>query len=85
MAREFPTFLFDNPQNTKNKGPFIVRTIYPKALFYVTNEKHPTHRGSHHCIIIEKWDKASEQEYEEAQLLANSWFDRQLKSGNIKI
>ena len=33
MAREYPRFLYSNPKDTKAKGPFIVHTLFPKALF----------------------------------------------------
>ena len=84
MARGYPQFIYSNPKNTKSKGPFLVRTLFPKALFLITKRKSPSHRYPQDCVILEKWDEASEKDYEEAQLLANMWLDRQIKSGEIE-
>jgi len=35
MAREYPRFLFSNPQNTKSKGPFVVHTMEPRFIVRV--------------------------------------------------
>jgi hypothetical protein len=32
MARQYPRFLFSNPQNTKSKGPFVVHTLDPVMI-----------------------------------------------------
>lgn len=33
--RDYPRFLFSNPQNTKNKGPYIVHTIFPRLIIRI--------------------------------------------------
>jgi len=38
MAREYPRFLFSNPQNTKSKGPFIVHCLEPFCIFRLTSK-----------------------------------------------
>lgn len=32
MPRQFPRFIFEEPQNTKTQGPFIVHTLSPKFI-----------------------------------------------------
>ena len=36
MARQFPRFLFSDPQNVKNKGPFIIHTLEPRFIVRVS-------------------------------------------------
>ena len=35
MARKYPRFLYSNPHNTKNKGPFVIHTLAPMTIFKV--------------------------------------------------
>ncbi len=35
MSRQYPRFIFSNPQNTKSKGPFVVHLLEPRLLFKV--------------------------------------------------
>jgi hypothetical protein len=32
MSRGYPRFLFSNPQNTKEPGPFVVHLLFPKCI-----------------------------------------------------
>jgi hypothetical protein len=60
MARNYPRFLYSNPQNTKSKGPFIVHTLYPKAVFrvngsqeYFVGATHAMHGKSFSVILLD--------------------------------
>jgi hypothetical protein len=35
MNKKFPTFLYSESPNSENPGPFIVSTIFPKAIIKV--------------------------------------------------
>lgn len=38
MAREYPRFLFSNPQNTKSEGPFVIHLLEPRLVFKVVDQ-----------------------------------------------
>lgn len=44
MSRNYPRFLFSNPQNTKSKGPFVISTIEPIIICKV-------HKSNSHEIL----------------------------------
>lgn len=57
MAREYPRFLFSDPRNTKSKGPFIIHTLFPRAIFKIDRF------GLNPRIIkLEIWDKCDDDE-----------------------
>lgn len=39
MARQYPRFLFSDPQNTRSKGPFVIHTLDPRLLFKLTKDE----------------------------------------------
>jgi hypothetical protein len=89
MAREYPRFLFSNPQNTKSKGPFIVHTINPVCIMKVEFTSKKTFR-------IEFLEMISfENHFKPPLIPANpvqevmkdcyNWLQAQIKSGNISI
>ena len=80
MPRSYPQYLYSNPQNTKSKGPFIVHTIPPRFIVQVTK-----FNGSCNYDKITWWDEEPEGEII-TRIVKNveSWFDAQVKSGEIK-
>jgi hypothetical protein len=51
MAREYPRFLFSNPQNTKSKGPFIVHCLEPFCIFRLTSKLFDKTKYPKHVIV----------------------------------
>lgn len=39
MAREYPRFLYSDPQNTKSKGPFVVHLIEPRFIARINDHR----------------------------------------------
>lgn len=64
MKREYPRFLFSYPKDTKSKGPFVVHTLYPKALFRIDFLD-----GSYLPEIIEVWEPYFNNEKEAQEAL----------------
>ena len=36
MARDYPTYLFSHPLNSKSKGPFIIHTLSPEYIIRIS-------------------------------------------------
>ncbi len=68
MARQFPRFLFSDPTNTKSKGPFIVHTIWPKAILKLVNDN-----GNVRVFDLEYWDECNEEQKTELRIQALDW------------
>jgi hypothetical protein len=41
MSKQFPRFLFSNPQNTKSEGPFVISTFHPIIICQVYKSNNP--------------------------------------------
>lgn len=95
MARQFPTYIFSNPKNTKNKGPFIIHTIFPKCICKVhdttdplyNSDKYPItlHYGRFGIEVLECWDIASNEEFDELTRRINNWLWKQIEIGEIQL
>jgi hypothetical protein len=75
MARNYPRFLYSNPQNTKSEGPFIVHTIFPRSIFKV-HRKNPPQVA---FVSVELLDIQECTDDEKRQLTgeAYQWFNSQ--------
>lgn len=54
MAKKFPRFLFSDPTNTKQRGPFIIHTLEPR---FICRPEFDTKRNLIDCRILEIFDK----------------------------
>lgn len=76
MKRNYPRFLYSNPQNTKSKGPFIVHTLPPRIIMRID------HDGSR--IVITPLDLHTEPEDEDIVIMeAHKWLTSQIEIGEI--
>jgi hypothetical protein len=74
MARDYPRFLFSNPQNTKSKGPFIVHLLEPRLVFLVINVNKLV-------CLDQVFDTTEADKIDSAAL---KWFQNQIKEGVIQ-
>ncbi len=58
MARNYPRYLFSDPQNTKSKGPFIVHLLDPRIIVKIgffdnttPNIWHRNHLGFRYFVL----------------------------------
>jgi hypothetical protein len=83
MARNYPRFLYSNPQNTKSEGPFIVHTIFPRSIFKVHRKNPPqvafVHGLHGKFLSVELLDIQECTDDEKRQLTgeAYQWFNSQ--------
>jgi hypothetical protein len=78
MAREYPRFLYSNPQNSKSKGPFIIHTLTPRMICRVNIDT----LASVPFSVIELWDDYNQP----LQPVLNDmfkWFLSQIKQGDL--
>lgn len=80
MARQYPRFLFSNPQNTKSTGPFIVHLLPPKMICRVDSHFHP-----YKIITLDVFDPCDEKDLAEVEQAMLKWFLAQLRSGEAWI
>lgn len=74
MSRGYPRFLFSNPSDTKDAGPFIIHTLEPQ---FIVKPKFDDKRNITECKLLEVWSK----EYDQMQMLRikneiPQWFRR---------
>ncbi len=56
MARQYPRFLYSNPQNTKSKGPFIIHLLEPRLICrLVDNNKEDVRKLDHYFKGVSGW------------------------------
>ncbi len=94
MAREYPRFLFSNPQNTKSKGPFIIHCLEPRLIFKF--EKSIGKKG-YDLILLEDWspinymqsiEPTAVQDLERKSLIlkiakeAKDWYNNQIDTNS---
>jgi hypothetical protein len=90
MARDYPRFLYSNPQNTKSKGPFIVHTLFPRAIIKIYNSNESMvitpngHYGKYYYIILLDIDECDEETPRQILSEAYSWFSHQPESNIYK-
>jgi hypothetical protein len=78
MAREYPRFLFSDPQNTKSLGPFIVHNLHPRAIFKViTMGREPA------VYLIELFDQCSQDTERSLSVDAVRWLRAQIEERQI--
>lgn len=53
MSRNYPRFLYSNPQNTKTKGPFIVHTLDPFVIVKVSVLNPIQHFSLKHPYLVD--------------------------------
>lgn len=81
MARQFPRFLYSNPQNTKSEGPFIVHLLPPRKLYRVEWLFVADDANLHE---IKEWgDRCTEDESRKVLKDLIKWFNQKLKSKEI--
>lgn len=81
MARGYPKFLFSNPKNTKDEGPFVVHTVPPHFI-----AKLNVHKGkvAGHQIMV--WDSSVfNPDLDKAVQRMDSWLKAQIKNGEIEL
>jgi hypothetical protein len=94
MAREYPRFLFSDPQNTKSTGPFVIHCLEPRLIFRVfksnneafeTDGKPWTVKNGIAIILLtdENWGK--DNRISEVIEAAKQWTVSQIKSGAINL
>ncbi len=90
MARNYPRFLYSNPQNTKSKGPFIVHLLDPRLVFSIVfteeecaNAKTYKWAGPIGLILLDKIK--GDKKIEEIMSEAVSWLKHQIEQGAIDI
>jgi hypothetical protein len=99
MSRGYPRFLYSNPQNTADKGPFIISTIEP----HVICKFHPGRKdqidldpgkpcvsyGNFSLELLRPVMLFPEKEYSNiVEQIVNSmakWLKAQIREGEIKI
>jgi hypothetical protein len=81
MARQYPRFIFSNPQNTKSKGPFVIHTLEPRFIAKVEVKTINTFDIS----LLENWSSESDDSVKIYVEDANFWLFSQVKSGFIKL
>jgi hypothetical protein len=98
MAREYPRFLFSNPQNTKSKGPFVIHCLQPRLIFKVhpadlsdydherIREKHWIMRWSTGSVFLELLDETPKSDKGRLAMMdATEWIHNQIYQGVISI
>ncbi len=81
MARQYPRFLFSNPQNTKSKGPFIVHLLPPVMMFKLVEYEPISHlpRKSYGLERLDWGEPASDESIRLIKNEAWNWIAPQLK------
>jgi hypothetical protein len=92
MARNYPRFLYSNPENTKSKGPFIVHTLEPRVILKICTQKEYDNCKKNaaffnHSVMegIICLDKLNLSEEKETQLLSEAftWYRYQVEDNQI--
>jgi hypothetical protein len=82
MARSYPRFLFSDPKNVKNPGPFIVHTIFPRKIFKVN--WNTTERGFFLYDLKEASEECDAKKSADCIRDAETWLEFQLKTKAIR-
>ncbi|HYC29548.1 MAG TPA: hypothetical protein VEB42_12035 [Chitinophagaceae bacterium] len=90
MARQYPRFLFSDPQNTKSKGPFIVYTLHPRIIFklFFPKDGEPVPENSVVSPLagLTLLDKIEFTEnIHDIAVDALIWFEKQIDEGSLGI
>ncbi len=95
MARNYPKYLFSNPQNTKSKGPFVIHLLKPRMICKIHERRHMSYIASDHpnalnfgrfaIELIEAWDEVPSSQYATVLRLVNEWLWKQIESGEIDL
>lgn len=92
--RDYPAFLFSNPQNTKTTGPFIVHNLFPKAIIKVSRSPFKADRYPHasgqngiYLTIIAFHDEGEQnpQEIDDLFNRAHRWLKSQLITRQVQL
>lgn len=87
MAREYPRFIFSNPQNTKSKGPFIVHLLEPRLVFRVKKLTHPNSTTVSYSLV--PLDKSKNEDHfnkiQNVWKQAEIWLQNQINKREIII
>lgn len=86
MARSYPRFVFSNQQNTKNKGPFVIHSLFPRLVCKLHHRNGPIEyplnanevflpfRNNRFGIEpLEVWDVATNDQVWTALLQLDKW------------
>ncbi len=90
MARGYPRFLYSNPQNTKSEGPFIVHTLYPKAVFRIFSstihvlQPGPSMHGKYFSVVLLDIDECNDETKMPLVSEAYDWFKYQKEAEFFK-
>ncbi len=99
MARQYPRFLFSNPQNTKSKGPFVVSLMPPILICRALNRNTGEAMQSGHVfffgnVAVEligrpyKENPDGSSQGDEVKVMLHEmakWLDSQVKCGDIEL
>ena len=80
MPREYPRFLYSNPQNTKSEGPFVVHCFPPQLLCKIS-----VHEGKVKAELVEVWNKTFKASILGIVRDAQKWAQAQVNEGVIKL
>jgi len=83
MGRNYPRFLFSDPQNTKSPGPFIVHTLFPRGILTIKKDGPAKGWSDYTVYFIELFDEATIMEQQKVETAAAEWVYNQLRSGDI--
>lgn len=92
MAREYPRFLYSNPQNTKSPGPFVIYTLEPLLIFRVafskneTENYHSIHTGFIGLVLLNyKKENPIPDSVIEVMFRAVVWLEKQIEENAIDL
>lgn len=93
--RQYPRFIFSNPQDTKSKGPFIIHLLKPRMICKVYERRIKEYNASEHINalhfgrfaieLLEAWDEVESLKYAEIMRLMNEWLWIQIESNKIDL
>jgi hypothetical protein len=80
MVRQYPRFIYSDPQDTKSAGPFIVHTLYPQLIAKVTF----TQEGFHQVAPLSMFTAADDMQIDEVMYAMHNWYtDERMKESNL--
>lgn len=99
MVRQYPRFIFSNPQNTKSKGPFVVSLIppilicraHPRNIGEAIEGGHVFFFGKAAIELLARPYKlnpdgtSQNNDVRETLHEMAKWLDSQIKSGEIEL
>ena len=95
MARNYPRFLFSNPQHTVSTGPFIVHCIKPrmllkfkKAMTFESSKEHAaggiyTTYDNYIIWLVEPFEPSTPEQTYPVLEAAIKWVTAQISTGDI--